>query len=122
MLIGRTERGQSVALLPRDRRPQPVSRRVPRRRRSLIIRVGRHRPRLEPRVVQPAVREDSINGVARDLGRSPMLVLVVVDGVGGAERLHLRLLAFGDVVASEALQGLEGLAAHQVLVVKDGST
>ncbi len=46
-------------------------------------------------VVEPHPRgEDPVDGLPRDPGPAPVLVLVVVVRVGGAQRLHLRLLPF----------------------------
>ncbi len=46
-------------------------------------------------VVEPHPRgEDPVDGLPRDPRPAPVLVLVVVVRVGGAQRLHLRLLPF----------------------------
>jgi len=82
------------------------------RRIDIVVRVGR-RDAVEGGVVEAAaVGEDPVYGVVRHLGRAAMFVAVVVVRVARAKGLHARLLALGNHVVANLLQGFQGLAAH----------
>ncbi len=114
MLIRVHPFGALRSSLPGDGAPQRIddSRGRISRRIDIVIRVGR-RDAVKGGVVEAAaVGEDPVYGVVRHLGRAAMFVAVVVVRVARAKGLHARLLALGDHVVANLLQGFQGLAAH----------
>ena len=90
----RGQNGNAIAVvLPRDAAGVDLPpHRVP--GGGLVVRIGTSVSSFKGYVVHAGGGEDLVDGVAGDLGGRPVLVLVVVDGVGGPEGQHFALFTF----------------------------
>ena len=119
MLVRGAHRGQPVPVLERDGGPERVVRRARGRAVPVVVGVGALVwTRVEAAVVV-AVGEDGVDRARGQLGGVPVLVLVVVVGVAGAQGLHLGLLALDQGLGAAVLQRLQGLPTHRHLGAQD---
>lgn len=118
-MLVRGAHSEPVPILKRDGGPEGIVRRPRCGAVAIVIRVGAVVGTSVEAVVVVAIREDGVDRARGQLGRVPVLVLVVVVGVACPQRLHLGLLAFDHGLGAAVLQGLQGLATHRHLGTQD---